>query len=121
MIEPSGKILSCPPQSLPPTHINLTHSNWDKVRIISLYIIHREGVPDEDRRRLFQHAQLSANEMDAVNNLVYLGVKVVKSSNDRDNRKRLKFKSSGGEGEYDLSRYKPAVKSMLEVSHLHFI
>ncbi len=53
-------------------------SNRDKVRIIALYILYREGVPDEDRKRLYQHARLSLSEQEAVNNLVYLGAKVVK-------------------------------------------
>ena len=37
-----------------------------KVRIIALYIQHRDGVPDEDRRRLYQHARLTLAEQDAV-------------------------------------------------------
>ena len=51
-------------------------SNSNKVRIIALYIQYREGVPDEDRRRLYQHARLSRPEMDAVNALVHLGVRI---------------------------------------------
>lgn len=52
--------------------------NKDKVRIIALWILHRDGVPDEDRKRLFQHARLSLGEQDAVNNLVHLGSRVVR-------------------------------------------
>lgn len=54
------------------------HSRLDKVRIIALYIMYKDGVPDEDRRRLFQHAKLNIAEQDAINNLVLLGQKVVK-------------------------------------------
>ena len=49
-----------------------------KVRIICLYIQYRDGVPDEDRRRLYQHARLTLTEQDVVNALVYLGVKISK-------------------------------------------
>jgi hypothetical protein len=56
------------------------YRNKDKVRIIALWILHRDGVPDEDRKRLFQHARLSLGEQDAVNNLTHLGSKVVKVS-----------------------------------------
>ena len=48
----------------------------NKVRTIPLYIQHRDGVPDEDRRRLYQHARLTMAEQDAVNALVYLGVRI---------------------------------------------
>ena len=49
-----------------------------KLRIICLYIQYRDGVPDEDRRRLYQHARLTLTEQDIVNALVYLGVKISK-------------------------------------------
>jgi hypothetical protein len=58
-------------------------SNSNKVRIIALYIQYREGVPDEDRRRLYHHARLSRPEIDAVNSLVHLGVRI--------SRVRIKF------------------------------
>ena len=57
-----------------PDHV--CDSNSNKVRIIALYIQYREGVPDEDRRRLYQHARLTRIEMDAVNALVHLGVRI---------------------------------------------
>ncbi|CDZ98136.1 Vesicle trafficking protein Sec1 [Phaffia rhodozyma] len=89
-------------------------SRLDKVRIIALYILFKDGVPDEDRRRLFQHAKLSLTEQDAINNLVNLGRRVVKNPNDRDSKKRLKQRPTNAEDEYELSRYQPAVKIMLE-------
>lgn len=51
-------------------------SSTDKLRIIALYIMFREGVPEGDKTRLYQHARLALHEMDAVNNLTYLGVNV---------------------------------------------
>lgn len=115
------------------------YSNKDKVRIIALYILFRDGVPDEDRKRLFQHARLSISEQDTINNLVYLGCKIVRVSlvafcdqavlfklicplsiaqtpNDRDKRSRLKQKYSRTEDDYELSRFKPMVKQLIEVS-----
>ena len=62
----------------------------NKVRIIALYIQHRDGVPDEDRRRLYQHARLTMAEQDAVNALVQLGVRISKV------RHRLRRPSSLG-------------------------
>lgn len=54
------------------------HRNWNKVRIVALYIQYRDGVPDEDRRRLFQHARLSLQEQDAVSALRYLGARIAR-------------------------------------------
>ena len=50
----------------------------DKVRIIALYIMHRDGVPEGDKKRLYQHARLALHEMDAIDNLGFLGVNVNK-------------------------------------------
>jgi len=84
-----------------------------KVRIICLYIQYRDGVPDEDRRRLYQHARLTIAEQDAVNALVYLGVKISKGPTDKDTKKFKQQKPITGE-EYELSRFKPALKTVIE-------
>lgn len=92
-------------------------SNTDKVRIIALYIMYCDGVPDEDRKRLFQHARLGRYEMQAVDNLVHLGTQVVKdaSSSGWDMFfKKGKRKQQPGENEFELSRYQPLVKLMVE-------
>ncbi|KAF5377779.1 hypothetical protein D9757_008057 [Collybiopsis confluens] len=87
--------------------------NMSKVRIIALYIQYREGVPDEDRRRLYQHARLSLAEQDAVNALTYFGVRISRGSGDKDIKKKLKSKPAS-DNEYDLSRYKPLLRTVVE-------
>ncbi|TFK51842.1 Sec1-like protein [Heliocybe sulcata] len=87
--------------------------NLSKVRIVALYIQHRDGVPDEDRRRLYQHARLSLPEQDAVNALLHMGVRISRGPSDKDTRKRIKQKSSTDE-EYELSRFRPLMKTVLE-------
>lgn len=52
--------------------------NVNKARIIALYIQYRDGVPEEDRRRLYQHARLSLAEIDALKALGLMGVKISK-------------------------------------------
>lgn len=52
----------------------------DKVRVIALYIIYRGGVPEEDRRRLYEHSQLTRQERAAVDNLLHMCVRVTKVS-----------------------------------------
>ncbi|KAL4061887.1 Sec1-like protein [Scleroderma citrinum] len=88
-------------------------SNFNKVRMIALYIMFRDGVPDEDRRRLYQHARLGMVDQDAVNALVHLGVRISRGPSDRDTKKKLKHKSHSDE-EYELSRYKPLLRTVIE-------
>ncbi|KAF5383619.1 hypothetical protein D9615_003550 [Tricholomella constricta] len=87
--------------------------NMNKVRIVALYIQHRDGVPEEDRRRLYQHARLTLAEQDAVNALVHMGVRINRLASDRDTKKKIKQKSNNDE-EYELSRFKPLLKAVLE-------
>jgi len=87
--------------------------NSNKVRIIALYIQYREGVPDEDRRRLYQHARLTRPEIDAVNALVHLGVRINRGPADKDLKRRISHKESN-EDEYELSRYKPLLRRVIE-------
>lgn len=63
-----------------------TRRNMKKVRIIALYIQYRDGVPDEDRRRLYQHARLSLAEQDAVNSLLLMGARISRVSGDWKSR-----------------------------------
>jgi hypothetical protein len=84
------------------------------VRIIALYILHRDGVPDEDRRRLYQHARLSLAEQDAVNTLALLGTRISRGPGDRDTRKKFRAPLAADK-EYDLSRCKLLLRTVLEV------
>ncbi|KAJ3573583.1 hypothetical protein NP233_g2333 [Leucocoprinus birnbaumii] len=112
-VTPEGKT----PKSLVEEMVPLLDSrdiiNANKVRIIALYIQYRDGVPDEDRRRLYQHARLTLAEQDAVNAMVHLGVKISKGPNDKDTKRKFKHKQSNDE-EYELSRYKPVLRSVIE-------
>lgn len=75
---------------------------------------YREGVPEEDRRRLCQHARLKMAEIDALGSLAHLGVRVTRTPADKDIRRKLKAKPPA-DGEYDLSRYKPVLQTVLDV------
>ena len=83
------------------------------MRIIALYIQYRDGVPEEDKRRLYQHARLTLAEQDAVNALAYLGSRVTRGPTDKDIRRKLRAKPSQDD-EYDLSRFKPLLRTVLE-------
>ncbi|KAK2463590.1 hypothetical protein APHAL10511_004341 [Amanita phalloides] len=87
--------------------------NINKVRIVALYIQYRDGVPEEDKRRLYQHARLNMVEQDAVNSLVHMGVRLARGATDRETKKKTKQKPISDD-EYDLSRFKPALRSVIE-------
>ncbi|KAH9851922.1 Sec1-like protein [Lenzites betulinus] len=112
-VTPEGKTPKTLVEEMVPLLDSRDVVNTNKVRIIALYIQHREGVPDEDRRRLYQHARLTLAEQDAVNALVHLGVRISRQSGDKDMKKKIKQKTNNEE-EYELSRYKPVLRTVLE-------
>ncbi|KAK4057755.1 syntaxin binding protein 1 [Microbotryomycetes sp. JL221] len=73
--------------------------------------MYRDGVPEGDKKRLYQHARLALHEMDAVDNLKYLGVNLTK---DSGKKRRPIFKQREDDDAYDISRFQPALKFMLE-------
>lgn len=52
-------------------------SNYDKVRIIALYVMIKNGVTEENLTKLFTHAQIGPKEQDMVRNLCFLGVNCI--------------------------------------------
>jgi syntaxin-binding protein 1 len=48
------------------------------MRIIALYTWYRDGVPEEDLRRLFEHARLTKDERLAVQNFCRMGLRVIR-------------------------------------------
>lgn len=52
-------------------------SPYDKIRIIALYAMVKNGISDDNLVKLFTHAQIGPKEQDMVRNLVYLGVNCV--------------------------------------------
>ncbi|GAA5827126.1 hypothetical protein JCM11251_001128 [Rhodosporidiobolus azoricus] len=110
-VTPEGKTPKTLVEEMVPLLDDRGVSSTDKLRIIALYIMHRDGVPEGDKKRLYQHARLALHEMDAVNNLTHLGINVDKDSGKK--RKQI-FKQKEEDDAYDISRYQPMIKYMLE-------
>lgn len=49
---------------------------YDKVRMLMVYIIGKSGVKEDDRRKLFEHANITSELVTAITNLSLLGVKL---------------------------------------------
>ncbi|CAI2162627.1 5362_t:CDS:10 [Funneliformis geosporum] len=100
---------------------NPVMSSLNKTRMLMLYIMYKNGILEEDRRKLLEHARITLEENDAINNLLLFGVKLI--------RVRIKFmfrivmsnkkyrQKPGEEIQYEISRYIPKLKLLLE-SHI---
>lgn len=99
----------------------LIHSLADKARLLSLYIISKDnGLLEDDRRKLFEHARLDSQLREAINNLSLLDVKISKpprKPGEKSTKKKREKKKRGEDDEipYELSRYVPVIKKVMEV------
>ena len=88
--------------------------------MLMIYIIAYEGIPDMERRRLLENAKLSLEETQAITNLGIFGVKMTSGTSKREGGRYSHWGSHALETKknketYDLSRYVPLVKRVLEV------
>ncbi|KAJ9204370.1 hypothetical protein DTO164E3_2132 [Paecilomyces variotii] len=89
----------------------------DRLRLIILYLIYRDGLLGGDIRKLLAHAQLPPQDGEVIQNLELLGVRVEKPLKDTKTPPQPLFvrKPPAVESEeVNLSRFEPNVKMMLE-------
>ncbi|KAI9313586.1 Sec1-like protein [Dichotomocladium elegans] len=94
-------------------------SSVDKARLLMLYIISKEnGIFEDDKHKLLEHAKLKGELRDAVNNLSLLGVQVSKErrkAGEKSTRKKKERKRGQHEEmPYELSRYVPTLKKIMD-------
>lgn len=90
----------------------------DRLRLILLYLLYRDGLLKGDIRKLLAHAKLPPQDGEIIHNLDLLGARVEKPLKDAKPPTQplfaLKQPSATGEQDVSLSRFEPNVKRMLE-------
>lgn len=90
----------------------------DRLRLIMVYLIYRDGVILEDVKRLLAHAALPPSDAEVVGNLELLGARPLKELKDARTTLPPLFprptSNAAQNEEYALSRFQPALKRLLE-------
>jgi syntaxin-binding protein 1 len=92
----------------------------DRLRLIALYLLYKDGLLPADLMKLLAHAQLPPQDGEMLNNLDFLGARVARPLKDPTPARPPIFArskptaSNANEEEYSLSRFIPQLKSMLE-------
>jgi len=102
---------------LPELLSNPIVSNEDKIRLLMMYIVSQEGIQEKHRTDLVNLAKLKLEDQAAIVNLKYLGVTLLKSIDKKNKTKKEKDKKQKPRDDappYELSRYSPELKFILD-------
>ncbi|KAJ8921847.1 hypothetical protein NQ315_008479 [Exocentrus adspersus] len=87
-------------------------NEYDKMRIIALYAMTKNGITDENLSKLATHAQIK--EKQTIANLQYLGVNVINDGGTRKKIYSVPRKERITEQTYQMSRWTPVIKDIME-------
>lgn len=112
-MDAEGERVKDPMKLMVPLLIDPAVKLEDRLRIILLYIISKNGITDENLNKLLQHANISMSEKETITNAGLLGLNITIDQG----RKRVwvpNKKERINEQVYQSSRWVPVIKDIME-------
>jgi len=109
-----GQRLRNPMQNVIPILLDATVNSLDKIRIILLYIYHKGGITEENLKKLISHAEIPERDECIIRNMTKLNIQIFSDANKNVRKGQVAKKDRSADVKYQLSRFTPAVKDIME-------
>ncbi|VDM60179.1 unnamed protein product [Angiostrongylus costaricensis] len=112
-VDADGERVRDPMKLMVPLLIDPVVKTEDRLRLILLYILSKNGITDENLNKLLQHANIAMAEKETITNASFLGLNI---TIDQGRKKvwTLARKERPNEQVYQSSRWVPVLKDIME-------
>jgi len=113
--DPEGERIKDHMRNIVPLLLDPAIAIEDKLRVIMLYILHKNGITEENLDKLLSHALIPVDKKQIITNLQYLNLQILQDQSRAGRRKNIpQPRKERADPVYTNSRWTPYVKDIME-------